>query len=220
MISKLKVFILSFCILFICFNCCLLNVSALTVEEGKIRLAEINNEISVLESKVLECDKNKDLVHNVAKSACNLGFTEDDYVILKAVEIWNTNNSESLNLKLKIEDLKKELEEYRMFSNMTYVGEFKLTGYCACKKCCGKSPSNPNYGITAMGSKATEGITVAMDKRFPFGTKVYIEGLGVRTVEDRGGAIKGNRVDVFVSTHSGCFDAQYNRKANVYIINE
>ena len=52
------------------------------------------------------------------------------------------------------------------------------------------------------------------------GTKVYIEGLGVRTVEDRGGAIKGNRVDVFVSTHSGCFDAQYNRKANVYIINE
>ena len=36
----------------------------------------------------------------------------------------------------------------------------------------------------------------------PFGTKVYIEGVGERIVQDRGGAVKGNVIDVYVSSHS------------------
>ena len=74
---------------------------------------------------------------------------------------------------------------------------FVLTAYCACKKCCGK-----NDGITASGSRAKERITVAADTRkLPFGTKIYIDGVGERIVQDRGGAIKGNRIDVYFDTH-------------------
>ena len=40
------------------------------------------------------------------------------------------------------------------------LGTFKLTAYCACEKCCGKSD-----GITASGTKATEGRTIAVDTR-------------------------------------------------------
>ena len=54
--------------------------------------------------------------------------------------------------------------------SLTYKGVYKITAYCPCKKCCGKSD-----GITASGVKAIEGITVAMDKSIPFGTKIYIE---------------------------------------------
>ena len=39
-----------------------------------------------------------------------------------------------------------------------------------------------------------------MDKRFPFGTEIII-GDTVYVVEDRGGAIKGNKIDIFVSDH-------------------
>ena len=76
------------------------------------------------------------------------------------------------------------------------VEEYVITAYCHCVKCCGKSD-----GITASGEKAVEGITVAMDKSMPFGTKIYIDGVGERIVQDRGGAIKGNRIDLYFDSH-------------------
>lgn len=80
--------------------------------------------------------------------------------------------------------------------SLTYKGVYKITAYCPCKKCCGKSD-----GITASGEKAVEGVTVAMDKSIPFGTKIYIDGVGERIVQDRGGAIKGNRIDLYFDSH-------------------
>ena len=76
------------------------------------------------------------------------------------------------------------------------VEEYVITAYCHCVKCCGKSD-----GITASGVKAIEGITVAMDKSMAFGTKIYIDGIGERIVQDRGGAIKGNRIDLYFDSH-------------------
>ena len=73
-----------------------------------------------------------------------------------------------------------------------------VTAYCPCVKCCGKSD-----GITASGTKAIEGRTIAVDPRYiPYGTEVVIDG---RTyiAEDCGGAIKGNnRIDLFFDSHS------------------
>ncbi|MGI6030719.1 MAG: 3D domain-containing protein [Eubacteriales bacterium] len=98
------------------------------------------------------------------------------------------------------------------------LGTYSLTAYCPCEKCCGKTPSDPGYGITASGAVAQEGVTIAMDK-FPFGTRVYIEGVGERVVQDRGGAIKGNRIDIFCSTHERCFEnPNYVGTARVWIL--
>ena len=36
----------------------------------------------------------------------------------------------------------------------------------------------------------------------PLGTKVYVEGYGYATAADTGGAIKGNKIDVFIPSHS------------------
>ncbi len=69
----------------------------------------------------------------------------------------------------------------------------KITHYDACLECCGKT-----NGITASGVKATVNHTVAGD--FPFGTVLWVDGVRY-VVEDRGGKIKGNRLDVFVSSH-------------------
>lgn len=35
----------------------------------------------------------------------------------------------------------------------------------------------------------------------PFGTKIYIDGVGERIVQDRGGAIKSNRIDLYFDSH-------------------
>lgn len=73
---------------------------------------------------------------------------------------------------------------------------FKITAYCPCSKCCGKT-----NGRTASGTRATAGRTVAASSKFAFGTKLNIGG-HIYTVEDRGGAINGNKIDIFVNTHA------------------
>ena len=73
---------------------------------------------------------------------------------------------------------------------------YKVTAYCSCAKCCGKTT-----GITASGTRATAGRTIAAPARFAFGTKLSLNGK-VYTVEDRGGAITGNKIDLYVSSHA------------------
>ena len=81
-------------------------------------------------------------------------------------------------------------------SSTTGGTTYKITAYCPCSKCCGKTT-----GRTASGTKATAGRTVAASSKFAFGTKLNIGG-HIYTVEDRGGAINGNKIDIFVSTHA------------------
>ena len=72
--------------------------------------------------------------------------------------------------------------------------------YDICYECCGKID-----GITASGAKATVGRTIAAPSNLPFGTKLYIEGIGERIVEDRGGSISGQRLDLLCNNHSECY---------------
>ena len=88
-------------------------------------------------------------------------------------------------------------EEYIEVERKVCIGTFALTGYCPCVACCGKS-----NGITASGTHATAYRTIAADtSRFPFGTRLII-GNNEYIVEDTGGTIIGNRIDVFFSSHS------------------
>lgn len=77
----------------------------------------------------------------------------------------------------------------------------RVTGYCPCPKCCGEYAD----GITANGHKIKPGDTfVAADKRFAFGTEMIIPGYNNSQpvkVLDRGGAIRGNKLDAFFHTH-------------------
>ncbi len=78
----------------------------------------------------------------------------------------------------------------------------EVTAYCPCAKCCGPNAA----GITASGKDITynAGRFVAADTAMlPFGTKLLIPGYDMQPVEviDRGGAIKGNRLDVFFPSH-------------------
>lgn len=95
-------------------------------------------------------------------------------------------------------------------SNGTYLGRFKLTGYCSCSICTGQWSG----GSTASGTTPTAGRTIAMGGA-PFGTKLMINGQ-IYTVEDRGTAY--GHVDVFFGSHSEAiaFGVQY---ADVYQVN-
>ncbi|MDE6433540.1 MAG: 3D domain-containing protein [Lachnospiraceae bacterium] len=76
-----------------------------------------------------------------------------------------------------------------------YLGKYKITYYCPCSRCCGK------YTKTASGTTPKVGRTISVDpKKIKLGSKVKID-KKTYIAEDTGGAIKGNRIDIFVNTH-------------------
>jgi len=79
---------------------------------------------------------------------------------------------------------------------------YEVTAYCACEICCKGSAD----GINAAGTKPIEGRSVAADRSLPIGTRLWIEGIGERIVDDRGEAIKGKRLDIYFDSHQDALD--------------
>ncbi len=94
----------------------------------------------------------------------------------------------------------KPATEYA-YCDDVFLGEFTASAYCACVACCGKDD-----GITATGTQATEGRTIAVDPDIiPYGSHVLLiwpDGTQHSyTAEDCGGGINGNRLDVYFDSH-------------------
>ena len=75
---------------------------------------------------------------------------------------------------------------------------------------CGKAPGSSGYGITASGARATGWCTVAAGRGYKLGTIIYIPYFancpngGWFIVQDRGGAISNNKLDVYMNTYNEC----------------
>lgn len=97
---------------------------------------------------------------------------------------------------------KEKWEEFEHEEEILIVDEkpkaevWRVSAYCPNSCCCGRWAD----GMTASGMPA-EGKLVAAPPDIPFGTKVFIPGYGTAVVADRGGAIKGKRLDVLFPTH-------------------
>lgn len=104
------------------------------------------------------------------------------------------------------EDLKREkaLERYAEKRKKAVYPKGKFTinasAYTAAADECGKSD-----GITASGLMVKEKETIACPPQFPMGTKIRISDMGIYICQDRGGAIKGNHIDIYMKTKKEAF---------------
>lgn len=92
----------------------------------------------------------------------------------------------------------KEKQKRTIFPKEPFI--INASAYTAAADECGKSD-----GITASGLKVKENRTLACPPAYPFGTKIKIEGVGTLICEDRGGAIKGNKFDIYMETKKQAF---------------
>ncbi|WP_342468194.1 3D domain-containing protein [Bacillus sp. FSL W8-0920] len=76
---------------------------------------------------------------------------------------------------------------------------YEVTAYTNGAESTGKSAGHPDYGITASGVRTKTGHTIACPPSMAFGTRLNIEGIGVRVCEDRGGAITEGHIDLYVA---------------------
>jgi 3D (Asp-Asp-Asp) domain-containing protein len=97
------------------------------------------------------------------------------------------------------------------------------TGYTAGYESTGKNESHPEYGITYSGVKVKRDLysTVAADLSvFPIGTILFIPGYGLGVVADKGGAIKGDKVDLYYETVEDVYNKWGKKEIDVYIIEQ
>jgi uncharacterized protein YabE (DUF348 family) len=102
---------------------------------------------------------------------------------------------------------------------LTFVKAIKMvaTAYDASFESCGKHPDHPQYGITYSGLRVRPGIVAVDPKVIPLGTWLYVEGYGEALAADIGGAIKGNRIDLYYESPEDV--AKYGKKkVKVYIL--
>jgi 3D (Asp-Asp-Asp) domain-containing protein len=101
---------------------------------------------------------------------------------------------------------------YGEIVNVRSLGTHRIVGYDPwCEHCCGVWAET---GITAAGTTAVIGRTVAMYGGVPLGTEIYISGLGYFIVDDRG--VDKGWVDVAVASHADAYALTSNR--DVYIV--
>lgn len=153
--------------------------------KSKAEIEQLTKENSA-KQHMLE-DKDSDL--NIALE--NLQASTDK---IHELEISLTNMSEELEeANVEIDDLKND--EYEL----AYMGDFKITYYCNERRdhICGSGD-----GITASGKPTEVDWTVAADWGvLPQGSIIYISGMGFREVQDVGGGVNGDHIDVLVQTH-------------------
>lgn len=119
-------------------------------------------------------------------------------------------------VRAKVPEIEEAIEEPKIIAETSdsepaeriSIGEFTITYYCACEACCGSWAKNRPKDAdgnpivkTASGAVAQAGKTIAVDPDvIPYGTEVILNG-HTYTAQDCGGAIQGNRIDIYCSTH-------------------
>lgn len=111
-----------------------------------------------------------------------------------------------------------------------------VTGYCRCGQCTGWHRNwfgrpvfsggrlkgrRKEVGITASGARARVGTIAADTSRYPFGTIMYVPGYGYGRVEDRGGAIKGEHIDLYFRSHRQALRwGRQQRRVTIWLVGE
>lgn len=169
---------------------------------------------SMLEEKKIQPNINIEI-----ETITNQSLLLDNNILLKEINISNkvaafniTNQTIETETKTETKVVKMKSKKITKIKNnnkrnqkntknkWNYLGEFKITFYCSCSRCCGEYAN----GITATGESLQSFKTIAVDPNvIPYYSKIKIDGLdGYEFIAtDTGGAIKGNKIDVYVSDH-------------------
>lgn len=136
-------------------------------------------------------EKNINISNGVAydNNLKNVPYTYEGYAPVKTPE------------EIKNEKILSRWKDKQIEANFP-SGKFTInaSAYTASVDECGKSD-----GITASGLRVKENRTLACPPQYAFGTKIKIDGYGIYTCEDRGGAIKGSKFDIYMKTKSEAF---------------
>jgi 3D (Asp-Asp-Asp) domain-containing protein len=182
--------------------------------ESKVRNSlEVKQNIAHEEKKTKEVYMDEFL--NVIMENEKMGYT--DKQDKQEVKI-SAMSKGSFDIAFDLERLESELELSQYPAKQVLA-----TGYTAGYESTGKKPDHPQYGITYSGVQVRRDLysTIAADPTvFPIGTILYIPGYGYGVVADVGGAIRGDKIDLYFENIEDVFQLWGKQKVQVYVIQQ
>lgn len=150
-----------------------------------------------------------------ATTAVQSESVETDNPIKETIAAGDDQIKEEIGPGIKKKEKPEETEPSEpVYKKGTSLGIFSATGYCPCQSCSGKT------SLTYSGTVPKPHHTISADITIlPLGTKVMIDGV-VYTVEDIGGSVKGNTVDIFFATHQEALNFGRQNKELFEVIEE
>lgn len=115
---------------------------------------------------------------------------------LNSIPIEQTTYMDNNEVEI-IEEVEAEVQDF------VSLGNFKITAYCSCSKCCGEWANNRPNGLVigSTGEELKASYSIAVDpKVISYGSIVEINGKEYKA-QDCGGAIKENRIDIYMNSH-------------------
>lgn len=176
------------------------------------------------------------LISTKTTAECEIILQNKETAILELTDTVNIMEQQNSTYQQQIDTLTAEIstlrQEVERIDKPDRGGEergerrmMEVTAYDLSYQSCGKYPDHPLYGITASGAYVKEWYTVAAGKSIPFGTKIYIPYFadkpngGIFTVQDRGGGIGDDQIDVYMADYDDCMEFG-RRELEVYILGE
>ena len=181
-------------------------------------------------------------IYITASTITNMNITEFKNYLLMTNTSSNTVHAETGNLR---EPGLHERQVHTFNEDKTYISSDQLnetktleeaidfeqypkervvaTGYTAGVESTGKTADHPEYGITYSGVKVKRDLysTIAADLDvFPLGTILYIPDYGYGVVADIGGAITGNKIDLYYDTIEDVYNQWGKKELDVYVIQQ
>lgn len=164
------------------------------------------NNIDDNNNKIAEINLLQESLHQTADLFRNSENYNDVEFIGVLSSKWKSLNEDKFNISILNNDYQNRITEInKVLNTKIFMGYFELTAYA-------------EDSITSTGKVPRVNHTIAVDPRvIPYGSKVFIEGYGTYVAEDCGGLIKGNIIDIFLSSEAEC--QRFGRRhANVYLL--
>ncbi len=170
-----------------------------TVSSNLATIGEMQADINELEALL-----------NLTKKQYEDRLNAKDSDIQKLLKKLDKQKTKKEQLKIKYQTVRGYLSKDEIFlanfiakgGTIEDAGTWYCTAYCTEKR---KHICGTGTGITASGEPVQAGLSVALSKseikKYPYGTHIYIEGVGERIVMDTGGGVRQKQIDCAVDTH-------------------
>ena len=206
--------------------------SGKTIEELEAENLALQQEVSsnklVISSMVDEINQMQSLLDLTMKQKEDQQkFYEHD---IKKLKKKVTKLQEKKNkLKIKYQNVKTYLTKDEIWlanyiskgGTVEDAGIWYCTAYCTEKR---KHICGTGTGITASGEPVQAFVSVALSKseikKYPYGTHLYIEGIGERIVMDTGGGVRHKQIDCAVDTHHNAVHWKGQGDHRVWVLKE
>ena len=184
------------------------------IQQGKEGIKEVTYKVKYQND--IEIDR-KVIDEKIVKKAVNKIVQVTNTTSRSGETVNRTGSTEVASKAANTSSIAKKVEGIKPI-----VKTLNTSAYTA--STCGKKAGSKGYGKTANGSQATSWYTVAAGKAYPMGTVIYIPALknkpngGWFVVQDRGGAISNNKLDIYMSTYNECIKfGRKNLECYIYV---